>query len=212
MRKPHLPGLLAFLFVAATAVAQVPEAKYAVPTPAVKRFEPNTMMEPITPEARKRAMQASIGLSPFSLRDMVNLVTYKLPARPGLSYDDVVASLKARANKLNFKLVGVNSIYKDVEAITGKPTPRVEVFNFCDALVAREILDHSLEFVVFFPCRIAIVEDAQGKVWLVMLDWDVSWLDDSPNPNTLPDSIRENAQRIRRTMEEIIQAGANGEL
>lgn len=206
-----LPLLLALLFAAGGASAQAPE-KYAAPAPGIKPFTPNTMMDEITPEARKRAMQSSLGLSPFSLRDLVNLVTYKLPAKPGLAYDDVVASLKQRANKLNFKLVGVNSIYKDVEAITGKPTPRVEVFNFCDALVAREVLDHSLEFIVFFPCRIAVVEDAQGKVWLVMLDWDVSWLDQAPNPNRLPDSLYQNARRIRQTLEEVMRAGANGEL
>lgn len=206
-----LPLLLALLFAAAGACAQTPE-KYTAPAPGIKPFTPNTMMNEITPEARKRAMQSSFGLSPFSLRDLVNLVTYKLPAKPGLAYDDVVASLKQRANKLNFKLVGVNAIYKDVEAITGKPTPRVEVFNFCDALVAREVLDHSLEFIVFFPCRIAVVEDAQGKVWLVMLDWDVSWLDQAPNPNKLPDSLYQNARRIRQTLEEVMRAGANGEL
>lgn len=190
---------------------QVPQ-KLAAPAPEKKQLTANTAMDPITPEARKRFMLSGTALNPLAVRDMVNLLAYKVQAKPGVSYDDVVASLKQRANKLNFKFVGVTSIYKDVAALTGKPTPKVEVFNFCDAQLAREILDYSLEFVIFFPCRIAVVEDAAGQVWLLMLDWDVSWFDGSPNPNTLPDNVRRSAERIRKSLEEIIQAGANGDL
>ena len=145
-------------------------------------------------------------------RDLINLLAYKVEAKPGLSYDDVVASMKARANKINFKFVGVNAIWKDVAATTGKPTPRVEIFNFCDANIARELLDYSLEFVIFLPCRIAVVEDAHQKIWLVMLDWDVRWVDDLPNPDRIPDSLRQGAIQLRQGLADIIQAGANGDL
>ena len=94
----------------------------------------------------------------------------------------------------------------------GKPTPRVEVYSFCDAIVARELLDYSLEFVIFLPCRIAVVEDANGRIWLAMLDWDVSWIDTTPNPNRIPESLRQAASRLRQGMEQIIQAGASGAL
>lgn len=194
-----------------TIAYQLPE-KYPVPVPSPKAFTPNTMMEPISSEARNRFFQSALALSPFSVRDLVNIVVFKLEAKPGLSYDDVVASMKQKANKINFKFVGVNSIYKDVEATTGKPTSRVEVFNFCDAMVARELLDYSLEFVVFLPCHIAVVEDANQKIWLAMLDWDVSWIKDSPNPNRLPDGLIKSANRLRKGLEEIMQAGAKGEI
>lgn len=186
--------------------------RYQVPVPDVKPFTPNTMMDPITPEARRKFVQSSLALSPLSVRDMINLLAYKVEARPGLSYEDVVSSMKQRANKINFKFVGVNSIYKDIAAISGKPTPKVEIYNFCDAVVARELLDYSLEFVIFLPCRIAVVEDANQKVWLTMLDWDVSWIDTAPNPNKLPDSIYKAADKLRKGIEEIIQAGASGSL
>lgn len=186
--------------------------KYPVPVPAARQHTPNTMLEAITPEARNRFVQSSLGLSPLSLRDWINLLAYKVEARPGLSYDDVVASMKARANKINFKFVGVNAIWKDVAASTGKATPRVEIFNFCDANIARELLDYSLEFVIFLPCRIAVVEDAEQKIWLLMLDWDVRWVDDIPNPDRISDPLRQGATKLREGLEDIIQAGANGDL
>lgn len=186
--------------------------KYSFPAPTKKEHRPNTMMEPITPEARTRFIQSMMAGNPLSLRDMINLMTYKVQAKAGLSYDDVVSSMKQRANKLNFKFVGSNAIYKDVSAITGKSTPRVEIFSFCDALVARELLDYSLEFAIFLPCRIAAVEDADQRIWLLMLDWDVSWMDTSPHPDRMPDSLHQSAARLRQALSEIMRAGAEGEL
>lgn len=188
---------------------QVPD-KFPVPIPDIKVRRPNTMMDPITPEARRKSIQSTLALSPFSAADLINLMAYKIPVKAGVSYEDVVAGMKSRANKINFKFVGVNALYKDVEAISGKPAPKVEVYSFCDAMVARELLDYSLEFVVFLPCRIALVEDADKKLWLVMQDWDVRWLDGAPNPNKLPNTLYQAAVKLRAGMEEIMQAGATG--
>jgi len=33
------------------------------------------------------------------------------------------------------------------------------------------------ESIVYLPCRIAVMEDAQKNVWLLTLDWDTAWLD-----------------------------------
>lgn len=213
MRAATLLAAACLLASATQALAQTPAPdSYRFPAPEKRSFVPNTAMDPILPEARKRFLQSAMAANPLSLRDMINLFAYKLEAKPGVSYDDVVAAMKHKANKLNFKFVGVNSIYKDVAAITGKPTPRVEVYNFCDAIVARELLDYSLEFVVLLPCRIAVVEDARAKVWLMTLDWDVSWLDTSPNPDSIPPSLRASAVRLRKAIDDIMQAGADGEL
>lgn len=210
-----IPVIAALVMVASGASAQsrdpIPE-KFSAPAPAAKEHRPNTVMDPITAEARTRFIQSLMAGNPLSLRDMINLMTYKVEAKPGLSYDDVVSSMKQRANKLNFKFVGSNAIYKDVSALTGAATPRVEIFNFCDALVARELLDYSLEFAIFLPCRIAAVEDADARIWLLMLDWDVSWLDTSPNPDRMPESLRKSAARLRQGLADIIRAGGNGDL
>lgn len=189
----------------------VPE-KLTFPSASKKAHRANTVLDPISPEARTKFAQSAFAATPLSLRDLINLLTYKVPVKDGVSYDDVVSSMKARANKLNFKFVGSNAIYKDVAAISGQPARKVEVFNFCDAQVARELLDYSLEFVIFLPCRIAAIEDADGKLWLMMLDWNVSWLDTSPNPDRLPESLRVAATKLRDSLTEIIRAGADGEL
>jgi uncharacterized protein (DUF302 family) len=178
----------------------------------VQPTPPNTMLEPITPEARRKCIQDALAASPLSVREWINLMTYKVQAQPGLAWEDVIASMKQRANKINLKFVGSHPLYKEVAAITGKPTPRVEIYHFCDALLARELLDYSLEFVVLMPCRIAVVEDSQHKVWLTMLDWDVRWTDAAQIREKIPDSLYQAAARLRQNLEEIIQAGASGSL
>ena len=170
------------------------------------------MAESISPEARANFAANLMAVNPFSLRDMIAMMVVKYPAKDGLKYDDVVEAMKVKANELNFKLVGHNPLWKDVVAITGNTdTPRVEFFSFCDALVAREILDMSLEFAAFLPCRVAVVEDAYKKIWLVTLDWDVRWMDNNKNPNRISASLREKSVRIRESIDKIMRAGANGD-
>lgn len=211
-----LPVIAALVLGLASAQAAdskdpVPE-KLTFPSASKKAHRPNTVLDPISPEARSKFAQSTFAATPLSLRDLINLLTYKVRVKDGVAYDDVVSSMKARANKLNFKFVGSNAIYKDVSALSGETARKVEVFNFCDAQVARELLDYSLEFVVFLPCRIAAVEDTDGKLWLMTLDWNVNWLDTSPNPDRLPDSLRNAAGKLREGLVEIIRAGAEGEL
>jgi uncharacterized protein (DUF302 family) len=183
------------------------------PTLPKENFVPNTFTESVTAEAKMRAAQTMMFFNPMSLRQMMAMMVAKKRVADGISFDEVVESMRLAANKLNFKLVGHNPLHKDVIAITGATdVPRTEIFSFCDAVVAREILDYAPEFVAFLPCRIAAMEDANKVIWLVTLDWDVRWLDTSMNPNRIPDAVRTNAIRIRESIEKIMEAGANGDL
>jgi uncharacterized protein (DUF302 family) len=182
------------------------------PTRPKESAVPNTMRESISPEARANFVSSLMAINPFSMQEMIAMMAVKYPAKEGLSFDDVVEAMKAKANEINFKYVGVNPLWKDVIAISGKTdTPRVEFYSFCDAMVARDLLDLSLEFAVFLPCRVAVVEDAYKKIWVLTLDWDVRWLDSSKNPNQISDKLRQGAINIRESIDKIMRAGASGE-
>jgi len=182
------------------------------PTRPKEEFIANTMRQSISPEARANFVSSMMAINPFSMQEMIAMMATKYQAKEGLSFDDVVEAMKVKANEINFKFVGHNPLWKDIVAITGKTdTPRVEFFSFCDAVVARELLDLSLEFAIFLPCRVAVVEDAYKKIWVLTLDWDVRWLDTSKNPNQISDKLREGAIRIRDAIDQIMRAGALGE-
>ena len=183
------------------------------PTRGKETAVPNTMRESISPEARSNFISNLMAVNPFSMQEMIAMMAVKYPAKEGLSFDDVIESMKTKANELNFKYVGVNPLWKDVIAISGKTdTPRVEFYSFCDAMIARELLDLSLEFAIFLPCRIAIMEDAQKNIWILTLDWDSTWLDHAGKSMGITPELRAAAIDIRGKLDEMMRAAANGDL
>ena len=126
--------------------------------------------------------------------------------RPGISLDEAVDSLKLRANQHNLKFVGANQLYKEIEALTGKPSKRIEIFNFCDGITAQKMIAANSLMISFMPCRIAILEDTQGKRWVIAM---------MINPDMirgLPDDTRKNAERIMNAMKDMMLAASNGDL
>ena len=192
----------------------VPTGGWTMPTPSLNTdWIPNTVRKSvISAEAKMAAMQSMMMMNPFSLRDMMNMMVAKKKVIEGVSFDEVVESMDLRANLLNMMKVGHNTPHTVIAGITGEPTPRLEFLNYCDVMTMRDILDYVPEFAAFVPCRIAVMEDAVGDIWLMTLDWDVRWLDTSPNPNKISAELREKAIAVREATESIMQAGANGEL
>ncbi len=136
----------------------------------------------------------------------------KVPVKQGVSFDDAVESLKLRANTRNFKFVGHSPLSKEIEAQTGKPALRAEIFSFCDALTAREFIDVSLDFAAFLPCRVAILEDQSKKIWIVSMMMDMSWLDAGKGAPPVPEKLRNRAKEIIDIMNDMIKAASTGDL
>ncbi len=182
------------------------------PTQTYQNWPRNKVSPGVSREAKKNAFQTMMGISPLSMRDMLGIITDKVPVAEDVTWDDAVEAMKLRANEVNFKFVGSSPLWKEIEAVTGEPSARVEMFRFCDAAVARKILDEIPEFIVFLPCKIALIEDGDGKLWVMTLDWDVSWLDFAQNPNNhLAKDLREDATRIRENMRYIMEGAATGD-
>ena len=172
---------------------------------------PNTVMPPMPREAKQQWAQLFMLFSPFSVRDLLNVMADKMPVKPGLSVDEVVAALIARAEKHGFLLVNRYQMWKELEARTGVTnTPKVEVVSICDPQVSRDWMDYAPEMALFVPPRIAVVEDREGRIWLMMLDWDMHWLDTSAHAGFDP-KLRAQGLERREMLEDIMQAAANGE-
>ncbi len=177
-----------------------------------KEWVPNTVIEPFPAETREAIMQNMAGSNPWSLRQVFNFMTLKMKADESLTFDEVIESMDSRAIEENLKRLGPDQISKEIAAKTGdENTPKLEIHHYCDALVARAILDYSPEFSIFLPCRIAVLEDANRDVWLMTLDWDVSWLNFVWHPDSqINAELKAEGQRIRDAMVSIMEAGATG--
>ncbi|BCU07117.1 DUF302 domain-containing protein [Allochromatium tepidum] len=130
----------------------------------------------------------------------------KMPLAKDVSIDDAIDSMLLRANGLNFKLVARQPLYKELEAM-GVETRHIEIFQFCDARIAAQMLAENIDFAAYLPCRITLIEDQDGKAWLVTPDLDMVM-----RMADLPPNLKEMAIKVRDTMNEIMTAGANGDL
>ena len=134
---------------------------------------------------------------------------YKVAIDRSISMNDAAESLKLRANTLNLQLVAELPMSKQVEAITGKPQRTIIIYQFCDAVLARDLIDVNMEFAIYMPCRIALIEDAQGQGWLVMMDVSV---DDVAQEMRLPPELKARIEKVRNALIDIMGASARGDL
>jgi uncharacterized protein (DUF302 family) len=152
------------------------------------------------------AQGAPKGAAPAPMRTLGDTVV-KMPLAKGVSLEDAAQSMKLRANLLNMQLVAELPLSKQVASVTGKPSPHATIFQFCDALTARKMLDHNLDFAAYLPCRIALVEDDKGQGWLVMMDLNLLI-----NVSNLDPELKAKAIEVRDNLENIMRAGASGDL
>lgn len=202
----------------------VPQPSYGMPFfvpwlmgPPPKPQKPYTMRRIIPQHEKVQMMQMMLPMMTTFLRmDMAEAMNYfarKYKAKPGLTFDDVRDSMFLRANQLNFKKVGENLMWKDFQAVLGdKEAPRIEVYSFCDIAVGRELLKIAPEFIVFLPCRIAVMEDADKNIWVLMLDWNMDWVAGYERQLGITDELWKGALDINRKMDEIMRAAAEGDI
>jgi uncharacterized protein (DUF302 family) len=186
-------------------------------TPSGRGLRPYEMSRVIAPEEKMRMMKQMIPMlsmaSRMDVKDVMNMMATKYKAREGLSFDDVVESMKLRANQVNFKLVGHSPMWKDIQAVLGDTdAPRMEVFHYCDIAAGREVLKYAPESLIFLPCRIGIMEDADKNIWVMTLDWDTAWIDSITGNMGAPDALVKAAADIRDKMDNIMKAAAAGDL
>lgn len=129
----------------------------------------------------------------------------KMPLAKGVSMDDAVQAMKSRANELNMKLVAELPLSKQIIAM-GEKSRRIEIFQFCDPLTAKKMVEYDIHFSAYLPCRITLVEDEKGQGWLLMMNLNLFLGDPKLTP-----ALKTDAIKVRDTLEAIMQAGAKGE-
>lgn len=132
---------------------------------------------------------------------------WSVPVDAGLSTEDVVSSLKSLATSRNLLFVGESPFYKQVEAITGEDYRYVNFLSFCDARVGKEMLEYRDQYSGFMPCRIALVEDRDGKLAMYSMNLDLM----IHGGRSLPPDLKQDAIDVRDKLLEIMRGAAAGE-
>jgi uncharacterized protein (DUF302 family) len=91
--------------------------------------------------------------------------------------------------------------------MTGKPQRFLKIYMFCNPLTASRMFEYSVAFSAYLPCRISLIEDTQGKLWLYTLNMDMM----IHGGKVLPEALQEEAIAVKDTILDIMNRGATGE-
>ena len=132
---------------------------------------------------------------------------WKVPVQEGLGWEDVEQTMRFVANEHNIKNVGELPLSEQVAAMTGKPQRFLKIYMFCNPLTAANMFDYSVAFSAYLPCRISLIEDPEGKLWLYTLNMDMM----IHGGEVLPEALKEEAIGVKDTILDIMNRGATGE-
>ena len=139
-------------------------------------------------------------------QQMIDNSIQRFEIADGVSVDDAIQSMQLRSNMLNFKLVADLPLSEQVKAM-GQDANYMRILAFCDALIAKKMVEYNIIFAGFLPCRIAVLEDSNGKGWIVTQNMDMML-----HAVDLPEDLQPLANKVRDTIYSIVDAGVNGDL
>jgi uncharacterized protein (DUF302 family) len=134
-------------------------------------------------------------------------MVWKVPVSEGMSADEVEETMRFVANEHNIKNVGELPLSSQIEAMSGEKSRYLKIYMFCNALTAANMLEYSDAYSAFLPCRISMVEDKQGKLWLYSLNMDAMIYGGKP----LPPALKGEAEGVKTIILDIMKRGAEGD-
>ena len=132
---------------------------------------------------------------------------WKFPLEEGVSWEDAQDAMETTANGHNIKNVGVLPLSEQVELMTGEKQPFLKIYQYCDPLVAMQMVSVSGAYAAYLPCRISMVEEKDGQFWLYALNMDMM----IEGGKTLPDDLLAEAKNVREVILDIMKRGAAGD-
>ncbi|WGZ93849.1 MAG: DUF302 domain-containing protein [Candidatus Thiothrix putei] len=125
----------------------------------------------------------------------------------GVSPADAEESMKSIANKHNIKAVGELPLSEQVKLETGQDQRFLKIYQFCNPQTAMKMVDFSDAFSAYLPCRIAMIQDKEGKYHLYSLNMDMMIY----GGKTLPPELHAEAVKVQEIMTDIMRGGAEGD-
>ncbi|MEJ2359928.1 MAG: DUF302 domain-containing protein [Gammaproteobacteria bacterium] len=136
----------------------------------------------------------------------VDATVWRREVKPGLSVTDVEDVMKSVAIELNIKNVGELPLSKQVAAMTGQKQRFLKIYMYCNPLTAAKMVNYSDAYSAYLPCRLALVRDKQGKLWIYSLNMDMMIHGGKP----LPPDLKAAALQVRKVILTIMNRASTG--
>ena len=90
---------------------------------------------------------------------------------------------------------------------TGVYQPYIRIRSYCSKTIAQIFLSHSPYFIGFMPCRIGLVEDKNGDIWLYTMSMELM----INGGRTLPPKLFKLADEVRKGMYTMMEEASKGD-
>jgi uncharacterized protein (DUF302 family) len=138
--------------------------------------------------------------------DIAVATTWERKVKPGVTQEQIEQAFASVASEMNFRSVGELPLSKELESRTGKPQKLLKVYSYCNPFTARDMVDFSPHMAAYLPCRITLVERADG-LWLYTLNMDMM----IRMGRKLPPKLREDALKVRQAIWLMMERGSSGD-
>jgi len=132
---------------------------------------------------------------------------WMVPLEEGVTWEDAEEAMKIVANDMNIKAVGELPLSEQVEGQTGEKQRFLKIYQYCDPETAMKMVEHTDAFAAYLPCRVSMVEGKDGQFRLYSLNMDLMIYGGAE----LPADLKQEALRIKETIQKIMASGASGD-
>ncbi len=132
---------------------------------------------------------------------------WKRQVADGISFEDAHESIKTIAAENNIKDVGFLPLGDQVANMEGKPWRKLNIYLYCNPLTAKKMVDYSDAFSAYLPCRVSLLEDKQGKLWIYSLDMDMM----IHGGKELPPKLKKEAIQVKKIILDVLDRASQGD-
>ena len=137
----------------------------------------------------------------------VGATVWSAKVAEGLTFEEVDQSIRNIAIERNIKGVGDLPLGDQVAAMTGEPWRILNIYLYCNPLTAAKMVEFDIAYAAYLPCRISLVEDDEGQMWIYTLNMDLMIY----GGKTLPPELLKEALAVKETMLAILEGAAEGD-
>ena len=191
-----LRNLLALIGVAAVAAA----AYYG---PGLWKYK--TALDGFDPKAKAMYMEMADLL--IETGNSAAATVWKVKVADGLTAEEVGQSIQTIADERNIRSVGFLPLGDQVTAMTEEDWRVLNIYLYCNPLTAAKMVEFDPAFAAYLPCRVSLVEDENGELWIYTLNMDLMIY----GGETLPEDLLVEALEVKETMLQILNRAAEGD-
>lgn len=162
-----------------------------------KRVDQAVALDP-----KAMALYMAMADNVLSTGDSAKAMIRRVKVNKDVDIEDVIETLNSVAEEHNLLVVGSSLMSGGKKG--GK---YIRIISYCNPHIAKKFIGHSMAFIAFMPCRMGIVEDDNGDMWIYTMDLGLM----IAGGHTLEPELLDMARGVETAMYDMMDKAAKGD-